>query len=78
MARKEAPEPTLEEILQMADEVALSLYPNPDRVGCPDEETLQRFARNPKSFPLRDPIFRHLGRCSPCSRFVRDHRRGQS
>ena len=38
------------------------------------QATLEAFAKDPKSFDLRDPIFQHLGHCSPCSQFVRDHR----
>jgi hypothetical protein len=59
----------------MLDEVTLRSYPNPDRVGCPDEATLEAFARDPKSFPIRDPIFEHIAKCSPCLEFLRPRRK---
>jgi len=58
----------------MMDAVALKEHPNPDRIGCPDTGKLESFARNPKSFPLRDLIFEHLAHCSPCLKFVRERR----
>ena len=66
---------TLEEILRMMDEVILNSYPNPNRVGCPDDQTLEAFARDPKSFPIRHPIFEHIANCSPCLEFVRTRRK---
>jgi hypothetical protein len=59
----------------MMDEVTLDSYPNPDRVGCPNEQTLEAFAKDPHSFGIRDPIFEHMAKCSPCLGFVRARRR---
>jgi hypothetical protein len=61
---------TDDEIFQMMEQAALHEYPNPDRIGCPDEETLKTFARDPKSFPISDSIFDHVMQCSPCFRFI--------
>lgn len=61
---------TLEEIFRHMEEVALSEYPNPERVGCPPEDRLTAFARDPRAFPVLDTIFDHVGRCSPCAQFI--------
>ncbi len=53
---------------------ALQDHPNPTRRGCPDGETLEAFAQNPKAFAMRDPIFEHLAQCSPCFQFVQERR----
>jgi hypothetical protein len=58
----------------MMDEVTLDSYPNPDRDGCPNEQTLEAFAKDPQSFAMRDPIFEHIAKCSPCLSFVRQRR----
>jgi hypothetical protein len=62
--------PTLDAIFEMMEQVALRCYPNPLRIGCPPRATLWRFASDPKAFPIRDPIFSHVARCSPCARFL--------
>jgi hypothetical protein len=75
MARETNQELTFQDIFRMMDEVTLDSYPNPDRAGCPNEQTLEAFARDPRSFPIHDPIFEHIAKCSPCLRFVRVRRR---
>ena len=74
MVREESPELTQEEIFRRMEQSALRVHPNPTRRGCPDVETLEAFARNPKSFAMRDPIFEHLAQCSPCFQFVQERR----
>jgi hypothetical protein len=64
----------LEEIFRHMEETAQHDYPNANRIGCPPDETLEAFARNPRSFPIRDPIFDHVGRCTPCARFIHERR----
>jgi hypothetical protein len=76
MAHKDPSELTQEEIFRRMEQSALHAYPNPTRRGCPDVETLEAFARNPKEFAMRDPIFEHLAHCSPCFQFVQERRRG--
>jgi hypothetical protein len=39
-------------------------FPNPDRVDCPDEETLMALAE--KRLPPAHPALLHLGSCSEC------------
>jgi len=41
-------------------------FPNPDRIGCPDSELLQRLARHQVPIPEIDPWIDHLGSCSEC------------
>lgn len=76
MARKPNDTPTLKEIFKMMDAVAVNCHPNPDRVGCPEQKILEAFAQNPRSFPMRDPIFEHVAQCAPCFEFVRERRTG--
>ena len=61
-------------VFEMIEQVAAHGYPNPLRVDCPSKATIERFASNPKAFPIKDPLFDHLARCSPCFRLVLAHR----
>jgi hypothetical protein len=38
--------------------------PNPDRVGCPPQDTLIALSRRQR--PIEDPAYGHLSKCSPC------------
>ena len=49
-------------------QAALSNYPNPDRVGCPDQKTLEAVAR--RQVPMMDPVIDHVWQCSPCAQEV--------
>jgi hypothetical protein len=59
-----------EEVFRLLENAALSARPNPSREGCPDEAVLARFARDPRSFPMHDPVFEHLAACPECFRQV--------
>jgi hypothetical protein len=48
------------------DEVFGNANPNPERIGCPPRSELERLARTRGS--MDDPIYEHLGSCSPCYR----------
>ena len=74
MRQHQANELTQSEIFDLLERTAGEDHPNPHRIGCPGEETLERFASNPKLFEMRDPLFEHLANCSPCFRFVRERR----
>jgi len=41
-------------------------FPNPNRIGCPDSEFLQRVARHQVPISEIDPWIDHLGSCSEC------------
>lgn len=46
------------------DEVLSRANPNPDRIGCPPQETLLALARREST--IGDPAYEHLLQCSPC------------
>jgi hypothetical protein len=48
------------------DEVFGNANPNPERIGCPPRSALEQLARTRGS--IDDPIYEHLGSCSPCYR----------
>src|ERR1017187_8397033 len=62
------------EIFRLMEQAALHDYPNPERKGCPSQEKLEAFARDPRSFSLQDPIFDHVPHCSNCYRYVHARR----
>jgi hypothetical protein len=64
----------LTKLLRYVEQSGLHDFPNPQRKGCPSNETLESFARDPKSFPIKGPVFGHLTRCSNCFRFVHARR----
>ena len=41
-------------------------FPNPNRIGCPDSEFLQRLSRHQVPISEIDPWIDHLGSCSEC------------
>jgi hypothetical protein len=49
-------------------------YPNPDRIGCLNGESLRLIVFNPSKVDPSDPRFVHLLRCSECTRDVMDFR----
>ena len=65
---------TQEEMFRLLERAASEDHPNPERRGCPPDETLEAFAHNPRAFSMTDPIFEHVQNCSPCFRFVRERR----
>jgi hypothetical protein len=46
----------------------LKEFPNPDRVGCPGSDVLQRIASRGMPLSEADKWLDHLGSCSPCYR----------
>src|SRR3954471_21984638 len=57
-------EPTSEEIKHLLQEAILRNYPNPERRGCSDQQTLKAAAG--KRLPHEDPLWQHITHCSPC------------
>lgn len=53
-------------------QAALSNNPNPDRVGCPDQKTLEAVAH--RQVPMMDPVIDHVWQCSPCAQEVLRYR----
>jgi hypothetical protein len=57
---------------QIENEMDLLLgraHPNPTREGCPPRELLMSLSR--REFPIGDPAYDHLSKCSPCYQEVR-------
>src|SRR5215469_16672354 len=51
-------------LIEFADKYLREAFPNPTRVGCPDDEALQKLAEH----PMRANMFitQHISCCSPC------------
>jgi len=78
------PTETEEEVFmdELRNEV-IRAYPNPDRVGCPDESALRRAVFGGlKDNPDIDVVMEHAQRCGPCTRqvavFVKEKARDRS
>lgn len=50
--------------MDLIREFFLEAFPNPDREGCPDEETLMALADG--RLPIENPACLHVGSCSEC------------
>ena len=46
------------------EELLLTAYPNPERVGCPDRKTLEALGNLARD--ESDPAWNHIWHCSPC------------
>jgi hypothetical protein len=55
-----------ERFLKLLDEELAEGFPNPNRIGCPDSEFLQRLARHRVPISDFDRWIDHLGSCSEC------------
>jgi hypothetical protein len=53
-------------MLELLKEAALHDYPNPERIGCPGRDFLNRLVNDRRSIDLSDPALDHVARCSPC------------
>jgi len=56
----------LERVRKELQESAVTEFPNPDRTGCPDPETLNKMSR--RIIPMTRAQLHHITRCSPCFR----------
>lgn len=73
MIKKQRDEgPTQEQIKELLQQSILRHYPNPDRKGCLDKETIASIAE--QSLPHQDARWEHISHCSPCYRGFLDHR----
>jgi len=50
-------------------------YPNPNRVGCLDQELLRGLVEAPERLNLNDSKFLHVFKCAECTRQLRVLRR---
>ncbi len=70
MANEEFSPAELEKLRRVFQDAALNDFPNPDRVDCPTDKSVQK-AMAAKTLPLTDPAWRHAARCSPCFREIK-------
>lgn len=67
----ESPEEKYNRLQREIQRAILHDYPNPERRGCPADEVVERFARNPGSIRIEDELdetsnWYHVTHCSPC------------
>lgn len=55
----------------------LEHYPNPQRIGCLDRQTLEEFVSSPENLDLADPKYLHVFKCAECTRDLMTFRRGR-
>ena len=58
---------------ELLEEFFSEAFPNPDRIGCPDEDAMQALAENGPA--PNDPVLLHIASCSDCYREYRHIRR---
>ncbi len=56
----------------LLNDFLLESFPNPERKGCPDDETLKAFAED--RLPPGNPVLSHIASCSDCYREYRHYR----
>src|SRR5579863_8787291 len=54
----------IERVRKELQDVALREFPNPERIGCPDPETLGGMSR--RILPMTEDQLHHVTHCSPC------------
>lgn len=57
------------------EEYVLEHYPNPQRIGCLDHDTLTTFVETPQNLDLADPKYLHIFKCRECTRDLMELRR---
>jgi hypothetical protein len=62
-------------LFDQLQEYVLTHYPNPDRVGCLDAQTLEAFVYAPETLELSDCKFLHVFKCAECTRVLIYHRK---
>jgi hypothetical protein len=68
----ESADQIFEELQDIVQQAILREFPNPERKGCPDAESLRQLANRPR--PTRDAVWEHVTHCSPCYREFLDLR----
>lgn len=56
----------------LLNDFLLEAFPNPERKGCPDDDTLQAFAED--RLPPGNPVLSHISSCSECYREYKHYR----
>lgn len=58
----------VDELVRRCKDVCLNEYPNPDRVGCPSDEAIEKLAHEDQDLLRNDELISHVASCSPCFR----------
>jgi hypothetical protein len=54
------------DLVRAATEALPAVFPNPERLNCPEASTLEAIAGRHLSFPHIDDLLDHIATCSPC------------
>jgi hypothetical protein len=57
-------------LFRQMEQYVLDHYPNPNRTGCPDSQTLKLLVYEPLTLQFRDAKFLHVMECAECMREV--------
>ena len=60
----ESADQIFEDLQDIVQQAILREFPNPERKGCPGQESLRELANRPR--PTRDAVWEHVTHCSPC------------
>ena len=63
----------LKELLEASEAVLQKDHPNPNRIGCPGQATLQQLA-DLSGVLVEADVIRHVAECYPCFRELREMR----
>jgi hypothetical protein len=55
-------------LFKRLEEDVLEKYPNPERIGCIDQTTLEKWVYSPQELDLSDPKYLHVLKCAECTR----------
>lgn len=55
-------------LFEKLQEHVLENYPNPNRIGCLDQATLETWVFHPERLDLSDPKYLHVLKCAECTR----------
>lgn len=61
-------------LFEKLQEHILALYPNPERIGCPDPAILKKFTDMPCEVRLSDLNDLHIFKCAECTRTLMELR----
>jgi hypothetical protein len=57
---------TEDEFISFARSAFSDVFPNPERIGCPDPDLRRRVALQPQSLSLHWEVLDHISMCGPC------------
>jgi len=66
-------EEELDVIFNALDVAREKAYPNLERVGCPDSQTLREMALHPEIALKSEKMLSHIWKCAPCTYEIREY-----